>query len=68
MLEIQDDVTCIYGQQNEPHPILVVLSGPSGVGKDTTLALMKRRELPFHFVVTATTRPRRPTEVDGCGL
>jgi guanylate kinase len=65
MLEIQDDVTCIYGQQNEPHPILVVLSGPSGVGKDTTLALMKRRELPFHFVVTATTRPRRPTEVDG---
>ena len=65
MLEIQDDVTCIYGQQNEPHPILVVLSGPSGVGKDTTLALMKRRELPFYFVVTATTRPRRPTEVDG---
>jgi guanylate kinase len=65
MAEIQDDVTCIYGQQNEPHPILVVLSGPSGVGKDTTLALMKRRELPFHFVVTATTRPRRPTEVDG---
>ncbi len=65
MLEIQDDVTCIYDQQNEPHPILVVLSGPSGVGKDTTLALMKRRELPFHFVVTATTRPRRPTEVDG---
>ena len=65
MLEIQDDVTSIYDQQNEPHPILVVLSGPSGVGKDTTLALMKRRELPFHFVVTATTRPRRPTEVDG---
>ena len=65
MLEIQDDVTCIYDQQNEPHPILVVLSGPSGVGKDTTLSLMKRRQLPFHFVVTATTRPRRPNEVEG---
>ena len=65
MSEIQDEVTCIYDQQNELHPILVVLSGPSGVGKDTTLALMKRRELPFHFVVTSTTRPRRPTEVEG---
>ena len=65
MLEIQDEVTCIYDQQNEPHPILVVLSGPSGVGKDTTLSLMKRRQLPFHFVVTATTRPRRPAEVEG---
>ena len=65
MAEIQDDVTCIYDQQNESHPILVVLSGPSGVGKDTTLSLMKRRQLPFHFVVTATTRPRRPNEVEG---
>ena len=65
MSEIQDEVTCIYDQQNEQHPILVVLSGPSGVGKDTTLALMKRRDLPFHFVVTSTTRPRRPTEVEG---
>ena len=65
MSEIQDDVTCIYDEQNRPHPILVVLSGPSGVGKDTTLSLMKRRNLPFHFVVTATTRPRRPGEVEG---
>ena len=65
MSEIKDDVTCIYDQQNRPHPILVVLSGPSGVGKDTTLSLMKRRNLPFHFVVTATTRPRRPGEVEG---
>ncbi len=65
MTETQDDVTGIYSEQNRPHPILVVLSGPSGVGKDTTLALLKRRNLPFHFVVTATTRPRRPDEVDG---
>jgi guanylate kinase len=26
---------------------------------------MKRRGLPFHFVVTATTRPARPNEVNG---
>lgn len=65
MSDIQDDVTSIYARQNQPRPILVVLSGPSGVGKDTTLALMKQRDLPFHFVVTTTTRPRRPAEVDG---
>ena len=65
MIETQDDVAPIYDHTNRPHPILVVLSGPSGVGKDTTLTLMKRRKLPFHFVVTATTRPRRPNEVEG---
>ncbi len=48
-----------------PQPLLIVLSGPSGAGKDTILQRMKERGLPFHFVVTATTRPRRPNEVDG---
>ena len=40
-------------------PLLVVISGPSGVGKDTVLARMKERELPLHYTVTATTRPPR---------
>jgi guanylate kinase len=50
-----------------PHrqPLLIVLSGPSGVGKDTVIQRMKERRLPFHFVVTATTRPARPGEVHG---
>lgn len=48
-----------------PQPLLIVLSGPSGAGKDTILDRMKARHLPFHFVVTATTRAMRPTEVDG---
>lgn len=46
-------------------PLLVVISGPSGVGKDTVVQQMKARDLPFHFVVTATSRPPRPEEVHG---
>lgn len=46
-------------------PLLVVISGPSGVGKDMTLLRMKELGFPFYFVVTATTRPKRENEVDG---
>jgi guanylate kinase len=46
-------------------PLLIVISGPSGVGKDTVIQRMKERNLPFHFVVTATTRPPRQNEVHG---
>jgi guanylate kinase len=50
-----------------PHtqPLLIVISGPSGVGKDTVIQRMQERNLPFRFVVTATTRPPRPNEVHG---
>jgi guanylate kinase len=46
-------------------PLLVVISGPSGVGKDSVIQRMKTRDLPFHFVVTATTRAPRAHERDG---
>ncbi len=46
-------------------PMLVVLSGPSGVGKDTLLHRLRDSGLDFAFVVTATTRPCRPGEVHG---
>jgi len=46
-------------------PLLVVISGPSGVGKDTLLERMKERGYPIHFVVTATDRLPRPGEVHG---
>jgi guanylate kinase len=52
-------------QVHQPSPILIVVSGPSGVGKDTVVQRMKERGMPFHFVVTATTREKRPNETNG---
>lgn len=49
----------------KPEPLLIVLSGPSGVGKDVTLQALKKRNIPLHFVVTATTRESRPEETHG---
>ncbi len=63
--ETDADVTALYTSLSAPRPVLVVLSGPSGVGKDATIQAMQQRNTPFYFVVTATTRPRRPSEVDG---
>jgi guanylate kinase len=48
-----------------PRPLLIVISGPSGVGKDSVMGRMKERGLPFHFVITANTRPRRDNEIHG---
>jgi len=62
---VDDDIELFYEQLNIPRPILIVISGPSGVGKDATLNSLKETGHPFHFVVTATTRPIRPGEEDG---
>ena len=47
--------------------MLVIISGPSGVGKDTIIDALKERhhDPDYHYVVTCTTRGRRPGEVDG---
>jgi len=51
--------------QFERSALLIVISGPAGVGKDALLQRMQERGCPFHFVVTATDRPPRPGEVHG---
>ncbi len=45
--------------------MLLVVSGPSGVGKDMLISLMKKQFPTFHFAVTMTTRTKRPVETDG---
>ncbi|MCI0815924.1 MAG: guanylate kinase, partial [Chloroflexi bacterium] len=49
----------------DPPPLLVVISGPSGVGKDAVIAQMRTSQPGLTFAVTATTRPMRAGEVDG---
>lgn len=56
-------MSCENCQPN--NPLLVVLSGPSGVGKDAVLTRMKELKRPLYYVVTATTRPCRAGERDG---
>ena len=54
------------GNENvEGAPLLVVLSGPSGAGKDAVLDELARRGQRFHRVITCTTRPPRQHERDG---
>jgi guanylate kinase len=52
-----------YGLSRQP--LLVVISGPSGVGKNSVASALLGREAGLRRVVTATDRPRRPNETDG---
>jgi len=53
--------------ESAPGALLVIISGPSGVGKDTIISALQNRDRSpdYHYVVTCTTRSRRPGEVDG---
>lgn len=53
------------GSDPAANPLLIVLSGPSGVGKDAVLSRMRELGSRLHFTVTATTRASRPAERDG---
>ena len=44
---------------------LVVISGASGVGKGTVLGIMMNKRKDLKFSVSATTRPPRPSEING---
>ncbi|KAK1354883.1 Guanylate kinase [Heracleum sosnowskyi] len=46
-------------------PLIIVISGPSGVGKDAVIKRLREVRTNIHFVVTATSRGMRPGEIDG---
>jgi guanylate kinase len=48
-----------------PAPLLIVLSGPSGAGKDALLARLRETGCPLEYITTLTTRTRRARESDG---
>jgi guanylate kinase len=70
-----DGGTAMAGPMSDPDPdiripapyapLLLVLSGPSGVGKTTLTNRLKEQGWPGHIVVTVTTRRPRPGEEDG---
>lgn len=47
------------------NPLLVVISGPSGIGKDAVLGLLRTSNPDTHFVITMNTRAPRAEEVEG---
>jgi guanylate kinase len=47
------------------NPLLIIISGPSGAGKDAVVKRMKELGYPFYFVITATTRAPRQGEQRG---
>lgn len=49
----------------EKKPLLLVLSGPSGAGKDAVLNRLKKANFPIAHITTMTTRAKRPREKDG---
>ena len=59
MSAISQDQSCINLSNN---PLVIVISGPSGVGKDAILNRLKERRYPFTFITTVTTRSRREKE------
>ena len=46
----------------DPNPLLIVLSGPSGAGKDAVLNEMRNSGCPLTYITTVTTRPKRRKE------
>lgn len=55
----------IEALRSAARPLLIVISGPSGVGKDTIIQRMRELMPDCYYAVTATTRGRRPGEMNG---
>lgn len=57
--------TLINDIRSASKPRIYIISGPSGVGKDTVIEQLRETFPTAQYVVTATTRPMREGEIDG---
>jgi len=64
-LAVLQSLPALLMETANPNPLLVVVSGPSGVGKDAVLARLRELQPGLFFAVTATTRAMRQGETDG---
>ncbi|NMI00037.1 guanylate kinase [Pseudonocardia acidicola] len=58
-------MSCSQAPHDRPRGRLIVLAGPSGVGKSSVVSRLREVLPELYFSVSATTRERRPGEVDG---
>lgn len=63
--QLQEGDKFIHGLRTRRRPRVFIISGPSGVGKDSVIDRLRELESDTHFAVTATTRPQRDREIDG---
>ena len=55
----------ISGFGHQTHPLMIIISGPSGVGKDSVVKGLLKKDPSLAFVVTAASREPREDEVHG---
>jgi guanylate kinase len=65
MMQVLSSQSVATTQQSQSHGKLIVLTGPSGVGKGTLMRSLLQRHPELYYSVSATTRSPRPGEVEG---
>jgi guanylate kinase len=65
MMQVLSSQSVATTPKNQPHNRLIVLTGPSGVGKGTLMRSLLQRHPELYYSVSATTRSPRQGEVDG---
>ncbi|ABA21098.1 guanylate kinase [Trichormus variabilis ATCC 29413] len=65
MMQVLSIQNCATTKENPSSGKLIVLTGPSGVGKGTLMRSLLQRHPELYYSVSATTRAPRPGEVNG---
>lgn len=65
MMQVLSSQSVATTQESQSHSRLIVLTGPSGVGKGTLMRSLLQRHPELYYSVSATTRSPRPGEVEG---